>query len=93
MVILEAMAAGVPVVASNVEGVPEIIEDGVNGFLVSPNDVAELSKKLLYAISNRALRVKVAEAARIKVMTEMDGAHQASAVLKIYRDVLLYKVL
>jgi glycosyltransferase involved in cell wall biosynthesis len=39
MVVLEAMACGVPVIATNIEGVPEIIEDGINGFIVEPGDM------------------------------------------------------
>ena len=45
-VILEAMAAKTPVIATDVDGTPEMIEDGINGFLVPPNDVKALAHKI-----------------------------------------------
>ena len=55
MVIMEAMSVGVPVVSSKVEGVPDIIEDGVNGFLVSPGNVEQLSDKIIEVLSDPEL--------------------------------------
>lgn len=46
MVVLEAMAAGVPVVASRVEGVPEALRDGIDGYICQPNDPQDLAAKL-----------------------------------------------
>lgn len=46
MVILEAAATGVPVLASRVGGIPEIVEDRVNGFLFDPNEPQELTARL-----------------------------------------------
>ena len=43
MVVLESMAAGVPVVATSVEGVPEAIRDGIDGLLVEPDDAGQLA--------------------------------------------------
>lgn len=47
MTLLEGMSLGVPVIASAVGGVPDVVRDGVNGFLVAPGDVEGLSRKIL----------------------------------------------
>jgi len=52
-VILEAMASGIPIVATGVGGVPEIMEDGVNGFLVEPGDPTQIAQKVLFLLNNK----------------------------------------
>ena len=54
-VLVQAAAVGVPSVAFNVDGVPEIIKDGYNGFLVNPKDVNQLADKIIKYIDNREL--------------------------------------
>lgn len=56
LVILEAMYAGLPVVATSVGGIPDIVKDGVNGFLISPNNSRELYEKCLQLLKNDNLR-------------------------------------
>lgn len=46
----QAMASGVPVVATEIDGAPEAIQSGVNGFLVSPRDIKEMAEKVIYLI-------------------------------------------
>ncbi len=64
MGLLEAMAAGVPVVASAVGGVPEVVADGASGFLAAPGDVATLSRLLRKLLIDRTLGERVGAAAR-----------------------------
>ncbi|WP_424355699.1 glycosyltransferase family 4 protein [Methanobacterium sp. MBAC-LM] len=55
-VLLEAMASGLPVVATEVCGINEIIEDGKNGFLVKPQNSKEIAEKILLLLNNHNLR-------------------------------------
>jgi glycosyltransferase involved in cell wall biosynthesis len=51
-VIIEAMATGTPVIGSRVGGIPELIKDGVNGFLIAPGDAEALAEKLRWVLKN-----------------------------------------
>jgi glycosyltransferase involved in cell wall biosynthesis len=61
-VLLEAMALSKPVIASNVGGIPEIVKDGENGFLIAPHDVRGLVKRLERLIESPALSKKMGQA-------------------------------
>jgi glycosyltransferase involved in cell wall biosynthesis len=65
--LLEAMAAGVPVVATPVGGIPEVIADGVSGFLAAPGDKAALARLLRKLLLDRALGARIGAAARESV--------------------------
>ena len=60
---LEAMACGVPVVASRVGGLPEIIEDGVTGYTCAPDDVDGMADRGVQLLTDRGLHARVADAA------------------------------
>lgn len=70
LVFLEAMASGKPVVGGAHGGTPDVIEDGVNGFLVSHGDVPVLAEKLQMLLTGDALRREVGERARQRVERE-----------------------
>lgn len=82
-VIAEAMAMELPVIASRVGGIPEMIEDGVTGFLISPGDIGALTEKLIYFAKNKNQLVKMGQKARSKVK-EYTFSHQR----KIFIDKL-----
>jgi len=65
--LLESMAAGVPVIAANVGGNPEIIEDGVSGKLVPPRDAAALAAAMGDFLGDRDLAARFGEAGRQRV--------------------------
>jgi glycosyltransferase involved in cell wall biosynthesis len=67
LALLEAGAKGLPAVASNTGGVPEIIKNGETGFLVEPGDVAELANKLIQLLSNPVLRRTLGEASQRRI--------------------------
>lgn len=68
-VILEAMAAGVPVLGSNVSGTRDLIQSGYNGWLVSAHDVSALQEAIIYALRHPVEGQKLAERARETVKT------------------------
>jgi phosphatidylinositol alpha 1,6-mannosyltransferase len=83
----EAMAAGVPVVAARATGAVDLIEDGVNGFLVSPRDVNAYADAIQRIVADPALRHKMGEAGHRKAAGyQWDTANQA--VLDTYLDLM-----
>ena len=64
---LEAGACRRPVVATRVGGIPEVVEDGVNGFLVAPGDMDSLAERVAQLIADPALRARLGETGRAKV--------------------------
>jgi glycosyltransferase involved in cell wall biosynthesis len=62
--VMEAMAMRLPVIATNITGLPEIIENGVNGYLVPPKDPEALAEKIIELYKNPGLREKFGKVAR-----------------------------
>lgn len=56
LVVLEAMRAGLPIVATNVGAIPELVSDGINGLICQKGDSADLAEKILYLADRPALR-------------------------------------
>jgi glycosyltransferase involved in cell wall biosynthesis len=75
--VLEAMAAGLPIVTTPVGGIPEAVTDGIEGFLVTPGDVDALAHRLDQILGDAQLAQSMGEAARRKV----EVAFSAGAVL------------
>jgi glycosyltransferase involved in cell wall biosynthesis len=72
IVLLEAMASGLPVIASNLPGVRKVFTDGREGLLVSPGDAADLKEKIKLLMENPAKRKEMGEAARKLAMDKYD---------------------
>jgi glycosyltransferase involved in cell wall biosynthesis len=67
LVFLEAMALGKPVIAGSFGGAPEIVQDGIIGFLVDPDDRDALSRRLIQLLKDEELRRKMGNAGRERV--------------------------
>lgn len=86
MAVLEAMAAGLPVVASAVDGTPEAVEDGVTGYLVPPEDPAALADRLLTVASNEGHRHEMGEAGRRVAASRFGVDRMVDEIVSIYRS-------
>jgi len=72
MSVIEAMAAGLPVISTPVGGIPELIKDGVDGLLFPPGDVKALAEKISFLVNNKKIRIKIGKKARQKAREQMD---------------------
>ncbi len=86
--VIEAMMAGLPVVATSVGGVPELVEDGVTGFLVPRSDPEALAEALQRLIDDPELRERMGKAGRQKAMCEFTLDRMLRETEKVYEKVL-----
>jgi glycosyltransferase involved in cell wall biosynthesis len=86
--LLEAMDAGLPVVASNVGGIPEVVEHGVTGFLAPSGDAQALAAHLLTLSLDPRLRASMGRAGREKVRRDHDIGRTANEYAGLYRMLL-----
>lgn len=82
-VLLEAMAMSLPVVATNVSGIPEIVSDGRNGLLIEPDDPAALADAVARLIDDPALGAELGRAARLSVTECFDNDHNLRLVIQL----------
>lgn len=85
---LEAMAAGLPVIASAVGGVPELVEDGRTGLLVPPGNSAALAHCLRELLLNPEQRLAMGTAGRIRARECFSSERMVEQISKIYDDLL-----
>lgn len=85
--ILEAMSLGRPIVATDVGGVGEAIEDGVTGRLVPPHDEARLAGAVLDLITDPARARRLGEAARARMLDRFTFGRMVDETLAVYREV------
>ena len=86
--LMEAAASGVPVVATAVGGVPELVRDGVTGLLVPPADPDGLAAALRRLLTDTELRRRMGRAARERAEARFTVARQADALLALWSRVL-----
>jgi L-malate glycosyltransferase len=86
--VLESMAAGVPVVATRVGGIPEVIEDGTSGLLVPPRDTATLVRAIDTLLEDPDLARRIGEAGRRRVAERFSLEVMARDTERLYTDLL-----
>ncbi len=84
LTVIEAMACGTPVIATDVDALRDVIEDGVNGFLVPYNDVEALSEKILYLLKNKSEQSKFSLNGQKKVQTVYNWSNISQDILRVY---------
>jgi glycosyltransferase involved in cell wall biosynthesis len=90
-VLLEAMAMEKPVVGTRVGGIPDLIEEGLNGFLVSPGSSKELASAVLKILSDKALAAKMGQEGRKKMTDRFSAESMVRSIEEVYRDLLKEK--
>ena len=86
--LIQAAASGLPIVASRVGGIPEVVRDGVNGLLVPPGDVAELTEKISELLADPERSQQMGAAGRRLVRDEFSVSAMAAGNAAVYRQVL-----
>lgn len=87
-VLAEAMAAGIPIVASAVGGVPEMVTDNENGLLVSPRNPTQLARSCIGLLSAPLKRLAMGAAGRKAVFTRFSISRQVQQLEQLYRELL-----
>jgi glycosyltransferase involved in cell wall biosynthesis len=85
-VLVEAMAAGAPVVATNVSGIPELVEHEINGLLVEPDQPAALADALTRLHGDPQLADRLTAAARTTVQERFDGDRLARQLVALFEE-------
>jgi glycosyltransferase involved in cell wall biosynthesis len=88
---IEALASGCPVVATRVGGVPDVVTDGADGFLVEPGDVEALAARLAQLAGDRDLRTRMGAAGRERMLSRYAVDRLIDDIDRLYRDLLAQK--
>ena len=89
--IIEAMRGGLPVVASNVGGISEVVTDQQNGYLIPRRDVQTLRQKLNYLVNNESARISMGIIGRQKYESQFTFKHMYDKTLKVYYEAIAQK--
>jgi glycosyltransferase involved in cell wall biosynthesis len=84
----EALSCQVPVVASNIGGLPELIKDGINGFLVPPKDYSALAEKVNIILDDPDKRIRFGKAGRQHIIENFRIQDTAEKYLALYKQLL-----
>ncbi len=86
---LEAAACSRALVVSDVPGCRHFVEDGIEGFIVKPDDEIALADALEKLATNKKLRMKMGKAARKKILSNFSEEHIKKAIIQIYNELIL----
>ena len=86
IVLMEAMALGVPVVASSVAGIPELVEDGKTGLLFAPSNWEDLASKIERLLTDNLLYEQIVTQGTAKVRGEFDTRKSAEHMSELFHN-------
>jgi glycosyltransferase involved in cell wall biosynthesis len=88
MVVLESMANAIPVAASNVEGIPEAVRDGIDGLIFEPGNAVDLADKVGSMIGHSERWTEMSQSAYIRQRTSLSDISMAEGTSEVYRSLL-----
>ena len=88
MSILESYAYGKPAIGADIGGIPEIVEDGVDGFLVPAGHPEALQERLLWMFDHKSEAAEMGHTGRRKVETEFNPEIHYEKIMKVYQQFL-----
>ena len=88
MVVLEAMAAGVPVIAAKVGGVPDLVDEGKTGIFCDPNEPESMRGAIARVLTNISAAREMASRAKVRAREKFHPKVIAQRHIEIYREVL-----
>lgn len=88
MSVLEAMARGIPTIATSVGGIPQVIRDGVNGYLMPVDDESKLSGLLCTLMGSEDLRLSIGRAGRSTISGRFNVKRNVDAIVQLYKELV-----
>lgn len=89
LVLVEGMACGKAVIASNLPGVRTVVDDGINGFLVESCNISDLGSKISYLLKNESLRMNFGSMGRKKVEEKYSWEKIGKKLENVYQEIIL----
>jgi glycosyltransferase involved in cell wall biosynthesis len=86
VVLMEAMAMGIPCVSTRIAGIPELIRDGIDGLLVAPSDMEELEEALVRLMDDEALRLRLGTSGRTRIVEHYNLRRAVEVLAGIFTE-------
>lgn len=87
-VAIEAGIVGKPIIATNIGGIPEIVDDKITGLLVPPRDIENLSDAIIELVNNKDLRERLGKNARVKITRKFEPGHIVNQHIQLYKELV-----